>query len=339
MVADRLVVERGEIEPAAAARDAHHPERRPLAERGEVGERLGIIAVVVDDQDIVVPIGRRRQGFDAAPEQLQLVPRRDDDGDVRAVVGKYQRQRRDAALDGPGRVDHADVRPAAALQRILDDASRGIEACGLCREPGRRRTGRRPPVVEKIFGTWPTWRARSAMRRARSWSCDPSNADLRPPTSMTSGAPGADDVAEIHVGEKEGRRPVRLELRGVTPAIRVDLVVVAVDEVRVGVVRVVEGEFGEAVGRDQVVVVEEGDDLTARQRQRGVGRSADPAVSLEPPDPESVDRAPRRPRASARHAAPGCRHRRGRVPSRYGPGPGRTRPSPRRATGRCRRPA
>ncbi|GJE45702.1 hypothetical protein AEGHOMDF_4902 [Methylobacterium soli] len=87
----------------------------------------------------------------------------------------------------------------------------------------------------------------------------------------------AGDVAGIHDAHQGIGRPVRLEERAREQPLRVDLVLVAVEEIGPGPVDR-QGELVEAIGRQFVVVVEEDDVLPLGPRQRRVGGRRDAPV-------------------------------------------------------------
>ena len=122
----------------------------------------------------------------------------------------------------------------------------------------------------------------------------------------------------IHVRQQQYRRPVRLELRRVAAPVHVDLVVVAVDDVGVGMIRGVDRDFGERVRAQEIVVVEERQKLAARDRRGGIRRRRDSSVAVAMHDMDAIGRPP--------PSAPGTR----RPPGRCWHRPRCTAPSPRR---------
>jgi hypothetical protein len=104
---------------------------------------------------------------------------------------------------------------------------------------------------------------------------------------LDEGAAEDAEVAGVHLRAHPLRRPVGLEEgRGVPPG-EVDLVLVGVDVVGLGIAVDRRGDVGESVGVQRVVVVEQGDELAARHRQRLVGGGDDAAVALAVLDPDA----------------------------------------------------
>ncbi len=91
-------------------------------------------------------------------------------------------------------------------------------------------------------------------------------------------AAGQEQVADVHHAAKQFGRPVGLEERLAPPPAPVDLVFVAVDDVGCGLLVQAADALEQCVGVELVVVVEEGDELALRRRERPVGRRGDPAV-------------------------------------------------------------
>ena len=99
---------------------------RPL----QIIQRLGVIAVVINDDDFVIPISRASQRLDTLAQHGDVVASRDDDGDARAVIGKFVREDAAAGFSRPRRQRHVGLR-AAPVERLLHGAQPCIEAFGL----------------------------------------------------------------------------------------------------------------------------------------------------------------------------------------------------------------
>jgi hypothetical protein len=66
------------------------------------------------------------------------------------------------------------------------------------------------------------------------------------------------------LGEEEGEIPVRLEVRVAAPADQIKLVLIAVDELRLGMGVALAGDEIERQRGEHVVIVEEGDEFACR---------------------------------------------------------------------------
>ncbi|EKD22098.1 MAG: hypothetical protein ACD_87C00160G0001 [uncultured bacterium] len=75
----------------------------------------------------------------------------------------------------------------------------------------------------------------------------------------------------VHVGQERVRRPVRLEEGGMPLPLFIDLVLVAVDHVRIGMTVQQDRVFVEGIHGKFVVVIEQGDKFPAHHIQRRVG--------------------------------------------------------------------
>ena len=93
---------------------------------------------------------------------------------------------------------------------------------------------------------------------------------------LDQGAAHHEEVPEVHPRGERVRAPLGLEVGIEQPARVVDLVLVAVEHVAVAG-RGAQRDHRQGVGREQVVVVEEGHELAARQRERGVAGRRDAA--------------------------------------------------------------
>ena len=93
------------------------------------------------------------------------------------------------------------------------------------------------------------------------------------------------DVAGVHASQKEIRAPVRLEERVGVAVVHLQLVLVAVDVVRLRVAGHATGDGRQGVFGQQVVVVQKGDVPAGGDRERGVGCGRDATVFFTPHDP------------------------------------------------------
>jgi hypothetical protein len=118
-----------------------------MRQTGEIFAGRRIVAVVVDDDDLVVSICRARERVQASREEVALIPGRDDEGDARAVIVEFVGEDADAGAHCPVGTDDAGA-AAAARERLGHRALPGDEG-GRLRRAGRRGgTGQCAPVVE-----------------------------------------------------------------------------------------------------------------------------------------------------------------------------------------------
>ena len=85
--------------------------------------------------------------------------------------------------------------------------------------------------------------------------------DSKPSDLPDDFSPVHAQVARIHLGKKGVRRPVRLEEGHVPDAFFADFVLVAVDHVRIRMGIEQGGILVEGIGRDFVVMIQQGDEL------------------------------------------------------------------------------
>ena len=91
-------------------------------------------------------------------------------------------------------------------------------------------------------------------------------------------APHDEQAAHVHVRQQQRGRPIGLELRFEPASRRVDLVVVAIDDVRLGVVGGVDSDLSERFGAEDIAGIEEGQEFTGGAGSCRVGRIACPVV-------------------------------------------------------------
>ena len=180
----------------------------------EISAGRGVVAAVVDDDDLVIAIGRARQRIDAAREHVAVVPARYQHRDARPVVGKLVAEDADARACRPLRL-HRAAAAAAPQERIVDGKQAGGEALGLRGARGRGRSGSGAPVIEDERHVDDPARALARAKREvvvlRALEAGAESAERR-----EQRAPHDERVRKVHVGEQQLRRPVRLELRRVT---------------------------------------------------------------------------------------------------------------------------
>ena len=120
-----------------------------LVKRLEKLQRFRLIAAIVDDEYVVVPVGGLRQGFDTRSEQACLIKGGYDDGDRGAFVGEPEGEHSDAGVHGPLRMLNPG-RQASAVNGFLDCASASLETARLCCARRGRGGRRRAPVIEDL---------------------------------------------------------------------------------------------------------------------------------------------------------------------------------------------
>ena len=94
-------------------------------------------------------------------------------------------------------------------------------------------------------------------------------------------APGGKQMADVHHPERVDGRPIGLQERVPALALGRQLVLVAVDHVRLGVAVELADHAQERFGGELVVVVEEGDELSLAEIESPVRRGRDPGVLLQ----------------------------------------------------------
>ena len=102
--------------------------------------------------------------------------------------------------------------------------------------------------------------------------------------------PAADrrEVRRVAEAEQQLGRPVGLELRRVAAAVGVDLVVVAVDQVGLGVGVEIERQVGHRIGVEEVVVVQQDQELAAGRGGGVIRGDGDVAVLAAVEDPDAA---------------------------------------------------
>ncbi len=239
---DGLVVDRREVEGLVVPED---PRARAF-ELGEVGERSRVAALVVDEDELVVPVGRlRADALDAASEERLAVACRDDDGDegsrlrdrIPDVVGARESSRldRESEVLGDG------------LARLRGDAS-----------PRVREDERNVPDPRGVHA------GRAAEREGVVRAL--------PATGTANGLAVESGEPPHVVGRvEEIQVPVGLEV-GLRPWARLrECVLVGIEKDEVGSSRAFEREHGECVGRELAGPVEEDDELPSCLRERRLG--------------------------------------------------------------------
>ncbi|MNQ93675.1 hypothetical protein D3C85_1091550 [compost metagenome] len=92
----------------------------------QVGERRRVVAAIIDNQHVVIGVGRRAKRFDAVAQQVRVVVGRHDDRHRRAVIRESQRKHADARGLGPVRVDGGGV-DVSTRQCLADRLEAGAE--------------------------------------------------------------------------------------------------------------------------------------------------------------------------------------------------------------------
>ena len=282
-LAHAKIVDRGVIEFAGERHHAHAARIRLASARAlgrelrEVGERLRLVAVIVDDQDLEVRVrGLGEQTLHARLEDVEAVARRDDQRHARRRVGERVV---DAPVRALGRRDGRG--DADADEMLADDLLRGLRGVALRADEHRGRAGHAAPVVENL---------RDVPDAVAGGALDDAHREVPVLRALVADAESADiadeqravhaEVADVILDEEQVRVPVGLEVLVVAVAVLVDLVLVAVDDVGVRVRLEFEGDAGEGVRAEFVVVVEQRDELAVREGEGGIRRGGDVAVGF-----------------------------------------------------------
>src|SRR5262245_1608418 len=100
-LANCLIVNGGKVELPLGTWNAQNPVRTCL----EVFERFGVIAVVVDDNDLVITVCRLVDRLNARPEQVQPVLCWHYYSDARSIVREFVRVDRASRAERPCRLE------------------------------------------------------------------------------------------------------------------------------------------------------------------------------------------------------------------------------------------
>ena len=251
------------------------PGMGAVGQRGEIGQRGGVVRVIVDEEDLESGIGRLlEQAVDAVLHQGQAVARGNDERDE-------WRRGRQRVFDAPMVAWHRDELGlfAAPAEMVGQRAPGRLHRIVLLRKLQRGGAGDGPPVIQDPGNMQDLLRGQGFRRAQRevpvlaALVADTESARL--PDEL-----GAEDgqVRGVILSEEKIGQPVRLEVGFVAAAVLVDLVLVGVEIVHLGPRVAGRDDLKERGGRKLVVVVQEGDELPGGQGQGGIRRRRDVAV-------------------------------------------------------------
>ena len=282
-------------------RAEHQPlPRRRRRARVACGGAATVVARGGDDAEIRVdPLGHlgarwrdhdqlaRRLRRDVAQradepfEPAAITAPRDHNAHPAAELRARSLARRRSELDAVGdrRVRHGDRVDAQPLQVLGHGARLQLGDVALLVGAGGDAPRDRAPVVERA-GDVVDALGPFAHPEHELEVLDRVEGRVEAPGRLGHGAAHDEQVADVHRAERVGRRPVGLEERVGAEPVRGELVRVRVDDVEPGVDGERLGDAQQGVRGEHVVVVQEGDVLTATAGHRRVGGSRDPAVAL-----------------------------------------------------------
>ena len=261
-----------------------------MRQRGEICQGVRLVALVVDHIDQVILISGLGQGIDCRLETRTVIAAGNEDGDRGPVVG-HDGLENGAACRGCPRGVNCAATHAAAVKCLLDRAAACFKTRRLAMSTHRGRAGNHAPVVENLRYMANLSRAFTGAQpkvmvlRAFESDTDAANIFVQPSAN-------AREMARIAEGEQELGRPVGLELRGMTPAADVDLVIVAINQVGLRMGIEIEREMSKRVTFQQVVVVKEDKEFPPGRGGSLVRRHRDVAIFLavDRPDPTVTSR-------------------------------------------------
>ena len=210
------IIDRREVEPL---RPAQHPRPPAPLELAQIVEHLRLVRAIVDREDLAARIARPRVNrFDAAPEQLHPIAKRNDDRHARPISERashrHRRRPRRPRLKTRGNSPPRDRRPHH-----------------LHPLPRRRRRRRQPPLIDQL----PEVRRRPELACAQREIVERGGRLERrrnPAHPLDHFAPNEGELPGVRKLQRQLRRPVGLEPRPERRAPRVEQSLVGVDERR-----------------------------------------------------------------------------------------------------------
>ena len=221
------------------------------------------------DQDLVARIVRVRDDRQAGLQDVVRIVRRHDDRDQRRVGG--------GAADGAVGERQGDrlPRPAAAVECGLQGGHVAVPRLRLAAR--RRRAGAHAPAVKALahmdYRGVPLRHAQRQVVVLREVERAAEAAEI-----AHQGGAVHRQVPCVHHGGQQQRAPIRLAEQVQGAVIEVDLALVRVHKINRRVGAQPGRDLGEGVVRQHVVVVQQGDVVPGRHRQRLVAGRRDAAV-------------------------------------------------------------
>src|SRR5262249_35792557 len=167
-----------------------------------------------------------------------------------------------SGLEGPIRMLYG-ARDPPTVKGVLRGPSARLETGRLRIAGGRGQTGPHSPVIKDM---------RDVLNAAGLLGCpEPEVVILRAFKAraytsdlMVQSVPDCREMRRVAEGQEELWRPTRLKLGRVIATVAFDFIMVAVNNVDLRVLFELDGEMGESAGIEEIVVVQEHEEYTAR---------------------------------------------------------------------------
>ena len=286
---DAGIVNRGEVERPVAGENFHTGILR-LDLLVEVPNAI-LDASVVKDQDLEVAVGGIVQdAVGSRLDEFETVACGDEQADERR---RGRKRPADAVGVGDGALFHTDSFGTVLIEMVVQRLEPGFRGIVLAVRSQGRGSGKNAPVVEDMRDVDdPVARHVGHAPQQQILILAALDAHPEAPDLFQQIPPEDAEVAYVVLRVEKVGVPVALEMGFDPKALRGELVLVAVKDLRFGVFGGSQRHVGQRVFRQDIIVVEQGHVGAPGDRDRGVRGAGNMAGGLAINDPDALVTAP-----------------------------------------------